>query len=196
MKRRTISIRMSAAVAAMALAVAGCATNSMAPMADGSVPMVGGAPMYPTRTIVQNASSAPNLTTLVSAVKEAGLVDTLSGPGPFTVFAPTNDAFAMVPSATLNSLMMPANKAQLVKVLTYHVIPGRLSAADLMARINAGGGSTTITTVEGEPLTFTTANGMVMIRGMGGSMATVTMADVNQSNGVVHVIDHVLLPSM
>ena len=126
--------------AAIAVTAAGCST-AMGPMGASSagVPMVGGMPMYPNKTIVQNASTAPNLTTLVSAVQAAGLVDTLSGPGPFTVFAPTNDAFAMVPSASLNMLMMPwmmpENKATLAKVLTYHVIPGKLSASDLMAGV-------------------------------------------------------------
>lgn len=187
-------------VAAAALATAGCAMNgatgAMGSSSSAQMAMVGGMPMYPNKTIVQNASTAPNLSTLVSAVKAAGLVDTLSGRGPFTVFAPTNDAFAMVPASTVSTLMMPASKPQLTKVLTYHVVPGRINAADLMARISAGSGTATLTTVEGEPLTFTMADGVITVHGMGGSAAAITTADVYQSNGVVHVIDHVLMPSM
>ena len=189
--------------AVLALATAGCQSMSGSdsmPMASASssakVSMVGGAEMYPTKNIIENAVNSPIHTTLVAAVKQAGLVDTLSGPGPFTVFAPTDDAFSKVPAASLSSLMEPANKAALTKVLTYHVVPGRITAADLMAKIKAGGGTATYTTVEGEPLTFTMANGSVMIAGMGGSSAYVTQADVMQSNGVIHVVNGVLLPTM
>ena len=191
---------------ALAMALAGCQSmghddmasgGSDMPMASaGGVTTVGGAAMYPTKNIVQNAVNSPIHTTLVKAVKAAGLVPTLSGPGPFTVFAPTDEAFSHVPAATLGSLMQPANKAALTKVLTYHVVPGRITAADLMSRIQAGGGTATLTTVEGEPLTFTMSGGSVMLQGMGGSSATVTQADVMQSNGVIHVVDGVLLPSM
>ena len=173
----------------------GMASNTT--MASGdSVVQVGGADMFANRTIVQNAVNSPIHTTLVKAVQAAGLVDTLNGPGPFTVFAPTDDAFAKVPAATVNTLMQPANKAQLTKVLTYHVVPGRITAADIASKIRAGGGTATYTTVEGEPLTFSMAGNRVMIRGMGGSMSHVTQADVMQSNGVIHVVDGVLLPSM
>ena len=157
---------------------------------------VGGADMYANRTIVQNASTASNLTTLVSAVQAAGLVDTLNGPGPFTVFAPTNAAFEKVPAATRTSLMQPANRAMLSSVLTYHVVPGTLTAADLMQRIRAGGGTATLTTVQGGQLKLSMMGNRVMIAGMNGSSAHVTQADVRQSNGIVHVIDGVLTPSM
>jgi uncharacterized surface protein with fasciclin (FAS1) repeats len=162
----------------------------------GENPMVGGVAMMGEKTIVENASAAPNLTTLVGAVKAAGLAETLAGPGPFTVFAPTNDAFAKVPKATVDMLMMPANKAKLAKVLTYHVVPGTMTAADLAKAITDGGGKAMLTTVAGEKLTLTMAGDMIKIAGMGGSTAMVSTADVMQSNGVVHVIDGVLTPSM
>lgn len=158
--------------------------------------MVGGAEMFPDKTIVDNAVNSPIHTTLVAAVKQAGLVDTLSGAGPFTVFAPTDTAFAALPAGTVDGLMKPAGKATLSKVLTYHVVPGRLTAADLAAKINAGGGKATLTTVEGEPLTLTSDGTTITITGMGGSKATVSQADVMQSNGVIHVVDGVLLPKM
>ncbi len=192
-----------AATALATIALAGCTTmdtmdDGMATTASArtDVAYVGGAAMYPNQTIVANAVNSPIHTTLVKAVTAAGLVDTLNGPGPFTVFAPTDAAFAKVPAATLNSLMMPANKAALTKVLTYHVVPGRITAADIAARIRAGNGTATYTTVEGEPLRFSMMNGTVMLMGMGGSMAHVNQADVMQSNGVIHVVDGVLLPSM
>ena len=192
-----------AGIASAALAMAACTTmddgmgtSSSASASADSVVQVGGADMFANRTIVQNAMNSPIHTTLVKAVVAAGLVDTLSGPGPFTVFAPTDDAFAKVPSATLNSLMQPDMKPALTKVLTYHVVPGRITAADIAAKIRAGGGTATYTTVEGESLTFSMMGSKVMLRGMGGSMAHVTQADVMQSNGVIHVVDGVLLPSM
>jgi len=192
-----------AGIASAALAMAACTTmddgmgtSSSASASADSVVQVGGADMFANRTIVQNAMNSPIHTTLVKAVVAAGLADTLSGPGPFTVFAPTDDAFAKVPSATLNSLMQPDMKPALTKVLTYHVVPGRITAADIAAKIRAGGGTATYTTVEGESLTFSMMGSKVMLRGMGGSMAHVTQADVMQSNGVIHVVDGVLLPSM
>ncbi len=163
---------------------------------DMANPMVGGAAMMADQTIVQNASKAPNLTTLVSAVKAAGLAETLAGSGPFTVFAPTNDAFGKVPKATVDTLMKPANKADLAKVLTYHVVPGKMTAADLAQAIKASGGTAKLKTVQGEDLTLTMAGDMIKIAGKGGSMAMVSTADVMQSNGVVHVIDGVLTPGM
>lgn len=199
-----MNINFLAAAAAASMALAGCSTMDNGAMDDGmattmssdGVVKVGGADMFANRTIVANAVNSPIHTTLVKAVKAAGLVDTLNSPGPFTVFAPTDNAFSKVPSATLNSLMQPTMKAQLTKVLTYHVVPGRITAADLMAKIRAGNGTATYTTVEGENLTFTMRGNMVHIMGMGGSMANVTQADVMQSNGVIHVVDGVLLPSM
>ncbi len=183
----------------MAFTTAGCMTamdDNMASANASSTVMVGGAAMYPNRTIVQNASEASNLTTLVSAVQAAGLVQTLSGPGPFTVFAPTNTAFEAVPAATRASLMAPANKAMLSSVLTYHVVPGRLTAANLMQRIRDGNGTATLTTVQGGALTLRMMGNRVMISGMNGSSAHVSQADVMQSNGIVHVIDGVLTPAM
>ena len=159
-----------------------------------STKMVGGAPMYPTKTIVQNASQAHNLTTLVAAVKAAGLVDTLSGPGPFTVFAPTNAAFEKLPAGTVDTLLKPENKAKLTSVLTYHVVAGRIDARELMSDIKAGGGRATLRTVEGEPLTIMAKGGHIMLTDAKGGMAEVTTANVFQSNGVVHVINAVLLP--
>lgn len=158
--------------------------------------MVGGSEMFADKPIAENASAAPNLTTLVAAVKQAGLVETLAGPGPFTVFAPTNDAFAKVDKATLDGLMTNAKKAELTKVLTYHVVPGKMTAADLAAKIAAGNGTAKLKTVAGEELTLTMDGANVKVAGMGGSSAIVSQADVMQSNGVVHVIDSVLLPTM
>ena len=156
--------------------------------------MVGGAPMYATKDIVDNAVNSKDHTTLVAAVKAAGLVATLKSPGPFTVFAPTNEAFAALPAGTVDTLLKPENKAKLTQVLTYHVVSGRMDAATLMAAITAGGGKATLKTVEGDPITATMAGGHVMITDESGGTATVTIADVTQSNGVIHVIDKVLLP--
>ena len=158
--------------------------------------MVGGAEMFADKPIAANASAAPNLTTLVAAVKQAGLVETLAGPGPFTVFAPTNDAFAKVPKATLDGLMAPAGKANLTKVLTYHVVSGKMTAADLAAKIKTGNGTAKLKTVAGEELTLTMDGDKVKVAGMGGSTAYVSQADVMQSNGVVHVVDGVLTPTL
>jgi uncharacterized surface protein with fasciclin (FAS1) repeats len=157
--------------------------------------MVGGAPMSPTRNIVENASEAPNLSTLVAAVTAADLAGTLSGPGPFTVFAPTNDAFGKLPDGTVETLTQPAQKQQLSGILTYHVVSGRVTAAELTRQIEAGGGTADLTTVNGARLTARLANGGVQLTDAAGGMAMVTQADVLQSNGVVHVIDTVLMPS-
>ena len=161
--------------------------------ADGTV-MVGGAAMYPTKNIVENAVNSADHTTLVAAVKAAGLVETLSGPGPFTVFAPTNAAFAKLPAGTVETLVKPENKATLQSVLTYHVVPGRLSAADLMARIRAGGGRATLTTAQGGTLTASMMGDTIMLTDAKGGMAHVTTANVFQSNGVIHVTDSVSIP--
>src|SRR5580704_17180595 len=159
-----------------------------------NAPMVGGAAMYPTKNIVQNASAAKNLTTLVAAVKAAGLVGTLEGPGPFTVFAPTNEAFDKLPAGTVDTLLKPENKDQLTKILTYHVVAGRISASDLMAQIKAGGGKAELKTVNGETLTASMQGKHLILTDAKGSTAMVTQANVFQSNGVVHVIDAVLMP--
>lgn len=172
-------------------------STSKSTMAMPANPMVGGVAMMANLNIVQNASKAPNLTTLVKAVQAADLVSTLQGTGPFTVFAPTNDAFDRAPTKFVSDLMLPANKTVLQKVLKYHVVLGRVTAADLVSKINAGGGTAMIQTVEGENLTFKLGpNGNVMVMGMGGSNGFVTTADVMQSNGVVHVINGVLAPTI
>ena len=170
------------------------AVTSLTAMAQKD-PMVGGAAMYPSKTIAMNASAAPNLTTLVAAVKAAGLVDTLNGPGPFTVFAPTNDAFAKLPAGTVDTLTQPENKPTLTKILTYHVVSGKYDAKKLMKEIKKAGGSYQLTTVQGEPLTLSVDGGMIKIADAKGGTAMVTTADVFQSNGVVHVVDTVLMPN-
>jgi len=155
---------------------------------------VGGAPMYPSKNIVQNAIHSKDHTTLVAAVKAAGLVGTLESPGPFTVFAPTNEAFAKLPAGTVDTLLKPENKKTLTNVLTYHVVPGRLTAKDLMAKIDAGHGKAMLKTVEGADLTFEMKNGKLWVVDAKGDTAQVTIRNVMQSNGVIHVIDTVLLP--
>jgi len=155
---------------------------------------VGGAAMYASRTIVDNAVNSKDHTTLVAAVKAAGLVDTLKSPGPFTVFAPTNTAFAALPAGTVDTLLKPENKATLTKVLTYHVVAGKMDAATLMAAIQAGGGKAQLKTVAGGALWASMSNGHVMLTDEKGDTASVTIADVMQSNGVIHVIDKVMLP--
>ena len=167
--------------------------NGMQAHAERTV-KVGGAPMYPSKNIVQNAVKSKDHTTLVAAVKAAGLVDTLSGPGPFTVFAPTNSAFGKLPKSTVPTLLKPENKQQLTQVLTYHVVPGRLSANDLIQKVKQGGGKAMLTTVEGAPLTVETKGNRLMITDAKGDVAHVTIGNVFQSNGVIHVVDTVLLP--
>ncbi len=177
------------------LAGTALAVTALAGSAQMKDPDVGGAPMDSTKTIVANAATAPNLTTLVAAVKAGGLVDTLSSPGPFTVFAPTNDAFAKLPAGTVDTLVKPENKATLDKILTYHVVKGKISSKQLVKLIKKGGGTYSATTVEGGKLTFTLDGSNVKITDEKGGTALVTTADVYQSNGVVHVIDSVLMPS-
>ena len=155
---------------------------------------VGGAPMYANKDIIDNAVNSKDHTTLVAAVKAAGLVETLKGPGPFTVFAPTNGAFAALPAGTVDSLLKPENKPALTKVLTYHVVSGKMDAAALSKAIMAGGGKATLKTVSGGTLTATSSGGTVMVMDESGGTANVTIADVIQSNGVIHVVDKVLLP--
>lgn len=157
--------------------------------------MVGGAEMLPTKTIVENASQSADHTTLVSAVKAAGLVETLSGAGPFTVFAPTNAAFAKLPAGAVDGLLKPAAKADLAKVLTYHVVPGTMTAAQLSAAIKEGNGKAELTTVQGEKLTAGEDSGKITLTDAKGGKSVVSQADVTQSNGVIHVVDTVLMPS-
>jgi len=157
---------------------------------------VGGAPMFPSKNIIENAVNSKDHTTLVAAVKAAGLVETLQGAGPFTVFAPTNEAFAALPAGTVDTLLKPENKAKLVAILTYHVLPGKHSAADIEADIKKMNGKAEYKTVEGDSLTFADKDGAMWVMDAAGNAAKVTIADVNQSNGVIHVIDKVLLPKM
>ena len=163
--------------------------------AGGNSVMVGGAEMLPSKTIVENASQSADHTTLVAAVKAAGLVETLSGPGPFTVFAPTNAAFAKLPAGTVDGLLKPAAKADLAKVLTYHVVPGTMTAAQLSAAIKEGNGKAELTTVQGEKLTASEDSGKITLTDAKGGKSVVSQADVTQSNGVIHVVDTVLMPS-
>ena len=188
-------LKMAAVFAAMGLSLGGCMTNAspMSPMADAIV-TVGGAPMYPTKNIIENAINSADHTTLVAAVKAAGLVDTLSGPGPFTVFAPTNAAFAKLPAGTVDTLLKPENVGMLRSILTYHVVPGRLSAADIMAMISAGGGNALLTTVNGGQLRASMDGNTIVLTDAKGGMSRVTQGNVFQSNGVIHVTDSVSLP--
>lgn len=157
-------------------------------------PMVGGAAMYSTKNIVENALNSNDHTTLVAAVKAAGLVDTLEGPGPFTVFAPTNEAFAKLPPGTVDNLLQPENLDTLKKVLTYHVVAGRITTNDLKKMIHDGGGKAMLTTVEGGTLTAWWKDGKFMLTDEKGGMAAITIPNVYQSNGVIQVIDTVLMP--
>lgn len=161
---------------------------------SGSDPMVGGAAMYPSRNIVQNAVNSKDHTTLVAAVKAAGLVSTLESAGPFTVFAPTNEAFDALPAGTVQTLVKPENKATLTKILTYHVVPGNYSMTDLLNTISAGGGKAMLKTVEGEPLTLMQSDGKIMVTDVKGNTADITIGDVRQSNGEIYVINKVLMP--
>jgi len=158
--------------------------------------MVGGAPMLPTATIVANASKASNLTTLVKAVQAADLTATLSGPGPFTVFAPTDEAFGRLAPGTLDTLLKPEQKAALTKLLTYHVVAGKFDAEALKKQVEASGGTATLTTVEGQPLKATLENGALVLTDVGGGKSYVTQYDVEQSNGIVHVVNGVLAPKL
>ena len=161
--------------------------------ADDTV-TVGGAAMYPTKNIIENAVNSADHTTLVAAVKAAGLVETLSGPGPFTVFAPTNAAFAKLPAGTVDTLVKPESKTALTGILTYHVVAGNMTAADFAKAIKDGGGSAKLKTVAGGTLTATEAGGTITLTDEKGGKSTVTQADVIQSNGVIHVVDTVLMP--
>lgn len=161
---------------------------------DGN-PMVGGAAMYKTKDIVDNAVNSKDHTTLVAAVKAAGLVDTLKSKGPFTVFAPTNDAFAMLPAGTVDTLLKPENKPMLQKVLTYHVVAGNMDSKAIMKAIKKGGGKAAFKTVSGDTLTAMMNGSTLVLTDEKGGTANVTIADVRQSNGVIHVIDHVLIPN-
>ena len=178
--------------AAAALAI-GASSAAIPAFAEDTV-MVGGAEMYPSKNIVENAVNSKDHTTLVAAVKAAGLVETLSGPGPFTVFAPTNEAFAKLPAGTVDNLLKPENKDMLAKVLTYHVVAANAMSDAINKMVMDDGGKHMVKTVAGNMLTVTAMDGKIMIMDESGQTATVTIADVKQSNGVIHVIDMVLLP--
>jgi uncharacterized surface protein with fasciclin (FAS1) repeats len=183
MKHKTLTLL---ALAALAVTSALAADN----------PKVGGKEMYPTKNIIENAVNSPDHTTLVAAVKAAGLVDTLEGPGPFTVFAPTNEAFAKLPAGTVDNLVKPENKATLTKILTYHVVAGRFSAQDLKAKIKEGNGTAELSTVEGGKLWVSLHDGQhLMLKDEKGGTAMVTIPNVFQSNGVIQVIDAVMMPN-
>jgi uncharacterized surface protein with fasciclin (FAS1) repeats len=183
-----------------AVAVTGCMSKSDSMQSDNMQsdsmqdPMVGGAAMYSNKTIVENAVNSSDHTTLVAAVKAAGLVDTLNGAGPFTVFAPTNEAFGALPAGTVDTLVKPENKTMLTSILTYHVVPGRWDSAALDSKVMAGGGKTMLKTVNGEWLTITGAGKNLMVTDSKGNVANVTIADVYQKNGVIFVVDKVLMP--
>ena len=172
----------------------GVAMLAMTGSVQARNPMVGGAAMYPTKNIVQNALNSKDHTTLVAAVKAAGLVDTLSSKGPFSVFAPTNAAFAKLPAGTVETLVQPANKAMLTKILTYHVVPGRVNAGAIQAMAARNGGVATLKTVQGENLQFRKNGGSWWVIDAKGGKARITIPHVMQSNGVIHVIDSVLMP--
>lgn len=167
---------------------------SLSTFAQEKTVMVGGAAMYPSKNIVENAVNSKDHTTLVAAVTAAGLVETLQSAGPFTVFAPTNAAFGKLPAGTVETLVKPENKATLTAILTYHVVAGKLSASDIVAKIKAGNGTAKMTTVQGGTLKASLKGKSVVLTDEKGGMSTVTIADVNQSNGVIHVIDTVVLP--
>jgi len=197
---------MSAMVAALVLG--GCDKTPEPPKAEtesramndvvtaSANPQVGGAAMAPDKTILANAAASPILSQLTAAVNQAGLADTLSGPGPFTLFAPNDAAFAQVPAVTRDGWARPAQKVLLAGVLKYHVVPGKLTAADLAAKIDAGGGTAVLKTLDGQDLTATKSGEAIILTSASGNKAAVTQADVGQANGIVHVIDAVLLPKM
>lgn len=192
-KTKLSSLSFTLVVAVSALSACAPMMGGNAPM-NSSPPMVGGAAMYPSKDIIDNAVNSKDHTTLVAAVKAAGLVETLKSPGPFTVFAPTNAAFSALPAGTVDTLLKPENKPTLTKVLTYHVVAGKLDAAALSKAITTGGGKATLKTVSGGTLTVMSSGGTVTVMDESGGTAKVTIADVVQSNGVIHVVDKVLLP--
>ena len=187
------------ALSASLLALSGCATETMTPAPDAMAakanPAVGGAAMFANRNIIENAVESPIHTTLVAAVKAAGLVDTLSGPGPFTVFAPTNAAFEKLPAGTVETLLKPENKDKLTQILTYHVVPGTAMSTDIDTMIADDNGVHLVRTVAGNTLTVRRFNGALAISDENGGLSYVTTPDVRQSNGVIHVVDTVLLPA-
>jgi uncharacterized surface protein with fasciclin (FAS1) repeats len=181
---------------ATAMSAAACGATSLIAAQPEKTVMVGGAPMFPSKTIVDNAVNSKDHTTLVAAVKAAGLVDTLKSPGPFTVFAPVNAAFEKLPAGTVDTLLKPESKKTLTAVLTYHVVAGRFSADELMQKVDSMGGKLTLKTVQGGTLTVEkVSDSQLAVIDSKGSKANITISNVLQSNGVIHVIDSVLLPS-
>jgi uncharacterized surface protein with fasciclin (FAS1) repeats len=191
MRKNTYAAALAAATFGLGLAFA--AMPAFAQTGEKTV-MVGGAAMYPSKNIIENAVNSKDHTTLVTAVKAAGLVDTLSGKGPFTVFAPTNEAFEKLPKGTVDTLVKPENKANLAKILTYHVVSGKMTGADIDKAIKDGKGKAELKTVEGENLTAEMQGGKLVLVDAKGGKSTVTIGDVMQSNGVIHVVDTVLMP--
>jgi len=185
---------MSKAIRILAATMA-IAAMSITVIAADKNPIVGGKEMYPTKNIIENAVNSADHTTLVAAVKAAGLVETLQGPGPYTVFAPVNQAFEKLPKGTVENLLKPENKDMLIKVLTYHVVAGKLSAADLRSQIKAGNGSATLKTVSGGTLTAWMKGKNLVLKDEKGMTSMITIPNVFQSNGVIHVVDSVLLPN-
>lgn len=188
MKKITLATLM-----AVAIALSSSAQEGKMNVKETTV-MVGGAPMYPSKNIVENAVNSKDHTTLVAAVTAAGLVETLQGKGPFTVFAPTNAAFEKLPAGAVDNLLKPENKATLTSILTYHVVPGKLNAKDIAALAKKGNGAAKLTTVQGGKLWVMEKNGQWWLKDEKGGMAKITIADVNQSNGVIHVINSVVMP--
>ncbi len=178
----------------LSLSLAGAMLIAGSGIAYAANPTVGGAAMYENKDIVDNAVNSKDHTTLVAAVQAAGLVDALKGPGPFTVFAPTNDAFAKLPAGTVETLVKPENKATLTTILTYHVVSGRLTAADIEKQAKANGGKATLTTLQGETLSVAKENGGWYLTDAKGGKSKITIPNVMQSNGVIHVVDTVLMP--
>ena len=198
---RTLPLMTLAGMLAIAASAsqAGLPQAAPAPAAAAAAapnPTVGGAVMDAAKPIAANAAAAPNLTTLVAAAKSADLIATLSGPGPFTVFAPDNDAFGRLAPGTMDTLLKPANKASLAKVLTYHVVPGTITLEDLTNRIKAGNGTATLTTVEGEPLKVSNDGGAFLLTDVNGNKSYIETPDVRQSNGIVHVVNGVMIPKL
>lgn len=194
LKIRKMNTRSKIAVFGMVALSFAFSGNAAAQQMKEKTVMVGGAAMYPSKNIVENAVNSKDHKTLVAAVKAAGLVETLQSEGPFTVFAPTDAAFAKLPAGTVENLVKPENKAMLTKILTYHVLPGKYSAKQVWAAVKAGNGKAMMKTVQGEELTFWTKGKNLYVTDAKGNKAKVTIADVNQSNGVIHVIDTVLMP--
>jgi uncharacterized surface protein with fasciclin (FAS1) repeats len=187
-------ITLVGAVSALALSLNMGFAGAASAQPNMEDPMVGGVAMYPSKNIVENAANAPDLSTLVVAMKAAGVVQTLQGPGPFTVFAPTNGAFEKLPPGAIDALMQQRNDAQLIRLLSYHVVAGRLTTSDLVDRINAGNGRATLTTTIGEPLYASLTDGRIILTDVHGGTAMVVVPNVYQSNGVVQVVNSVLTP--